>query len=672
MKKIQVPGSNHLGNFLARFKNCAKFSFNFSNFLCLMILLCLLSLSAQAVDSPLWQFKGLQIEHNVNKTQITADSVTFLPNTTVSRLSYICQDIMAIYPQHSCDQAQLSFNLDQYKIQLQGQVAYDLALPWLKINATDQAGSISLNYDSRQQQQVLQLNELALQQWLPPLLKPIRDNLTAAISGTVQYDLAQDLLMASQPMAFNNLNYEHTDDLIALGLAGTLTFNFNLDKMSLDAEINIDGGETLLKQVYINFAEFPLQLKFKINLNKSPYHVHLVAIHKQALNAEAEFTLQEDMSIKDWQLNVSVLDSDTVNRQLINSVLEIYGFTKNIADGQFSVTASGIGLEIQHIVADFINFSFTNKKRKLEVAKLNGRVDWQWQQTSKPSNLQWQSLLLSGLPVGPADMAFNLSEDKFKLYGRHDFPILDGTLVIERLDIDQFIGEQPSQVRMDAEIEPISMTLITKQLGWPEMAGQFSGQLPGLVKTGNVISFEGALNLSVFDGTVRVENLSMERLFGVAPVIAADIDMSYLDLETLTKTFDFGLITGRLSGEVGQLRITNWKVDRMDAKIYSVKTEHTEQTISQKAIENISSLGGIQGAISRTFLRFFEQFKYKKIKLSCKLHNSVCLIGGIDNTDSQFTIVEGGGLPKINIVGFAREIDWDVFVNRLLTANFEQ
>src|SRR5690554_2138240 len=660
MKKNQVSNSNLLSHFVA-----AKY------LICLITLVAAFTGLAQSLDSPLWRFQGLHVEYGSQQTVIKADSVTLLPDTTINHLSYRCLEVIAIYPSHSCEQAQLAFNLDQYKIQLLGQVAYDLSLPWLKIYAADKAASIRINYDSRQPLQVLALSNLALQQWLPPLLKPIRDNLTAAVSGTAHYDLAENTLEAAHPMAFNNFNYEHTDDLIALGLSGALTFNLNLDEMTLHAEINIDEGETLLKQVYINFAEFPLQIKLKINIFEAPYQVQITAIHNQALNAEAKFTVKQDMSVQDWQLNVAVLDSNIVNKQLINSVLEIYGFTNNRAEGQFSVAAVGYGMQIHQIVTDFLNFSFTNKKRKLEVAELNGRVDWQWQQLSKPSNLQWQSLLLSGLPVGPADMAFNLSEDKFKLYGRHDFPVLDGAIVIERLDIDQFIGEHSSQVRMDAEIEPISMTLITQQLGWPEMAGQFSGQLPGLVKSGNVIRFEGALNLSVFDGTIRVENLSMERLFGVAPVIAADIDMSYLDLEMLTKTFDFGLITGRLSGEVDALRVTNWKVDRMDAKIYSVKTEHTKQTISQKAIENISSLGGIQGAISRTFLRFFEQFKYKKIKLSCKLHNSVCLIGGIDNTARKFTIVEGGGLPKINIVGFAREIDWDIFVNRLLTANYE-
>ena len=85
----------------------------------------------------------------------------------------------------------------------------------------------------------------------------------------------------------------------------------------------------------------------------------------------------------------------------------------------------------------------------------------------------------------------------------------------------------------------------------------------------------------------------------------------------------------------------------------------------------LPTVGGIKGAISKTFLRFFDDFRYKKIKLSCKLHNSVCEIGGIKNQDNQFVIVQGGGIPKINIVGYVRSINWEEFVRRLLNANYD-
>ncbi len=142
-------------------------------------------------------------------------------------------------------------------------------------------------------------------------------------------------------------------------------------------------------------------------------------------------------------------------------------------------------------------------------------------------------------------------------------------------------------------------------------------------------------------------------------------------MSLLTETFGFGLITGKLSGVINDLRITNWKTDRLDAEVYTVKTKGIKQIISQRAIENISSLGGIKGAISKTFLRFFDDFRYKKIKLSCKLNNSVCEIGGLKNQNNQFVIVEGGGIPKINIVGFVRAINWEEFVSRLLNANYD-
>ncbi len=491
-------------------------------------------------------------------------------------------------------------------------------------------------------------------------------------SGVVAVSLDEGTFKSLDSIQFSGLDYEHSDDLIALGLSGQLDFDWHSQQDSLTANIKIDQGEALLKQVYVNFSEFPLVLSFDIDMRNPMYSVRWQLAHQSVFEAAGELTIGDDFNIGHWQGHINIKDSTLFNQHITNSVLEIYGFNQNQAAGGFVVSASGHGQQVDHVTASFRDFSFTNQKRKLAVGGLNGQVDWQWQQTSQPSELSWQSLILSGLPVSAATMKFNLSEDDFRLYGHHAFPVFDGALVIQRLTVLDFFAEEPAQLKMDAEIEPISLRPVTQALGWPELAGQISGQLPGMVKSGHVIAFDGTLHLSVFDGSIRFDNLSMERLFGVAPVIAADVDIHLLDLAMLTQTYDFGLITGRLSGKIDQLRITNWKVDRMDATIYSVKTKNSQQTISQRAIENISAIGGIKGAISRTFLRFFEKFKYKKLKLSCKLHNSVCQIGGIDNQDGRFTIVEGGGLPKINIVGFAREIAWDIFISRLLNARYDQ
>jgi len=640
---------------------------------CLMVFALLglfFSVHLQA-QTPQYRLNGLHIEQRQQTTNISIEKLFVAPDIQIDQIQYQCRGSVGVYPIHSCLDAELAFDLQQNRLQLSGRVNYDAVEQLLKINAVDKDKTMVFNYDSARQRQDIKLTDWPIKKWLPPLFKPIKDNLTALANGSIGVTLNQGLVKSINAVKFSGLDYEHSDDLIALGLAGQVDFNWYNQQQTVTAELSVNQGEALLKQVYVNFSEFPLQLTLKIDMSDQRYAVNWSLAHDTVFEASGKMSLTEDFEIEEWQGRVDISDSTLFNKHITNSVLEIYGFNQNQAAGGFLLSASGHGNRIEHVTANFKDFSFTNQKRKLAVSGLQGEVDWQWHQISQPSHLNWQSMVLSGLPINQAHLNFNLSEDDFSLYGRHQFPVFDGALLIQRLTVDNFMAEEPAAVKMDAEIEPISLLPISQALDWPKLAGQISGQLPGMVKTGNVIEFDGTLHLTVFDGSIRVENLSMERLFGVAPVIAADVDINLLDLALITQTYDFGLITGRLSGKVNHLRITNWKVDRMDASIYSVKTDNSEQTISQKAVENISAIGGLKGAISRTFLRFFEQFKYKNIKLSCKLHNSVCQIGGIDNQDGRFTIVEGGGLPKINIVGYAREIDWDEFVNRLLNASYD-
>lgn len=622
-------------------------------------------------EEPQYRLKGLQLLQQQSSTILDIKQLYMAPDIQINDIRYRCHHTVDVYPLHHCQQADLRFHLQQNQLQLSGRVDYDVLNNVLKVNAVDQDKTMVFNYDSARQRQRIELTDWPIKKWLPPLLTSIKDNLSAQANGVVAVDLDDGAVKSLEGIQFSGLDYEHSDDLIALGLSGRIDFDWLSRQQTVSARVRINQGEALLKQVYVNFSEFPLVLDLKVDSRDSDYVIQWQLDNETAFEATGEMILSEDFNMGDWQGRLEITDSTLFNKHITNSVLEIYGFNKNQAAGGFEVNASGHGPRVAHMTADFKDFSFTNQKRKLAIAGLNGKVDWQWHQTSQPSSLSWHSLVLSGLPIQAADLRFNISEDELSLYGRHVLPIFDGALVIQRLTVDGFMAEEPAAVKMDAEIEPISLLPISQALNWPQLAGQISGQLPGMVKSGHVIAFDGTLHLSVFDGSIRFQNLSMERLFGVAPVIAADVDINLLDLALLTQTYDFGLITGRLSGFIDHLRITNWKVDRMDATVYSVKTENSDQTISQKAIENISAIGGIKGAISRTFLRFFEEFKYKKIKLSCKLHNSVCQIGGIDNQDGRFTIVEGGGLPKINIVGYARQIAWDVFISRLLNASYD-
>jgi len=86
-----------------------------------------------------------------------------------------------------------------------------------------------------------------------------------------------------------------------------------------------------------------------------------------------------------------------------------------------------------------------------------------------------------------------------------------------------------------------------------------------------------------------------------------------LDLGVLTNTYSFGAIEGRLDGDIKELELQNWKPVRFDAKLQNSPGNYPKK-ISQRAVENISALGGggAAAAIQRSFLRFFKQFNYGK------------------------------------------------------------
>ena len=84
-------------------------------------------------------------------------------------------------------------------------------------------------------------------------------------------------------------------------------------------------------------------------------------------------------------------------------------------------------------------------------------------------------------------------------------------------------------------------------------------------------------------------------------------------------------------------------------------------------MQNISALGGAgaAAAIQRSVLRFFEEFGYSKLGLSCVLREGICQMGGIEEDRSGYVIVKGGGIPAINILGYNRRVDWNQLVTRL-------
>ena len=389
-----------------------------------------------------------------------------------------------------------------------------------------------------------------------------------------------------------------------------------------------------------------------------------------ALSAEGSVALTSDPRVEYLKIRSQPVELDRVYRKYFQPVLSDEFFeTLSLHGGarfEFEQeSVSTLKLELSDLTIRQGGADDSGGEN-FRVSGLEGNLIWSSDDSVPQSTLLWRDgEFLQSIKIGAGQTLLKLSGGGVKLDAPLSLPLLDGALQVERFSIKQTASGP--RVDFQGYITPISMKLISEALGWPPLAGQLSAMIPGISYEGGLLKLLGMTLVRAFDGTILLKNLQLDDLFGPLPVLHADVELKALDLETLTSTFSFGKITGRLAGRVNGLRLEQWQPVAFEARFATPENDPGSHRISQKAVDNISNLGGvgISGALSRSFLRFFEEFGYEKLGISCRLEKGVCEMGGIESADQGYYLVKGGGLPRIDIVGFNRKTDWSVLLERL-------
>lgn len=293
---------------------------------------------------------------------------------------------------------------------------------------------------------------------------------------------------------------------------------------------------------------------------------------------------------------------------------------------------------------------------------VNAAIPWQANAETQ-ANIRWVSGELLKVPLGATQLAMVMRGLDVSLPAA-TLPILDGKLSLR--DFHLHYENDAWHWSFAGNLAPISMQPLSVALGLPEMHGALSGMIPQVRYADGTMKVDGALLFRIFDGTIVANQLQLVDAFGRAPRLSGNLDMRELDLDLLTRTFSFGNVQGKLDVSVNNLELANWQPVRFDAKVASSPGSYRKK-ISQKAVENISSLGGsgATAALQRSFLRVFESFGYKQIGLSCVLRKGVCLMDGVASSKDGYVIVQGGGIPAITVMGYNRTVGWDELLARL-------
>jgi hypothetical protein len=301
-------------------------------------------------------------------------------------------------------------------------------------------------------------------------------------------------------------------------------------------------------------------------------------------------------------------------------------------------------------------------EKRFALHGINADIPWH-AQMQNVARVAFSDGELMGLPLGATEWQIQMRGQDFIL-PTATLPILDGKLEVS--DFHMHNVNDVWQWNFSSTLTSISMQKLSAALHWPEMHGSLSGSIPKVSYQDKSLKVDGTLLFRVFDGTVLANNLELFDPFGRAPRLSGSLDMRELDLDLLTRTFSFGNIQGRIDLGVNNLELVSWLPVRFDAKLASSPGKYRKR-ISQKAVENISSLGGAGGvaALQRSFLRIFENFGYDRIGLSCVLHNDICTMAGVEDNGNAYTIVKGGGIPAITVIGYNRKVGWSELLNRL-------
>lgn len=385
------------------------------------------------------------------------------------------------------------------------------------------------------------------------------------------------------------------------------------------------------------------------------------------LNGSATLNLTNKPAIKSAQLNLNALDLKQLT-SLYNSPFWVGTAFENVTlAGQLQAKLSLSAQVLTALQLDFQHVALLDPKQRFGVTEAKGLINWDKQlDFNQPATLQWQQLQVYALPLGKAKFDLNVLSDAVELLKPVRIDFLGGDFNVKQFSW-QARPQQNPELHFAGDLQKVSLTQLTKALDWTTLTGNISGEIPGISYQNNRLDLDGALAVKVFDGEITIKKLAVANLLSAVPKFYGDIGIERLNLNQLTGKFKFGSIDGLLSGFVQDLYLENWHPVSFYAWLGTPEGDNTKHRISQKAVDNITKIGG-NGAtdlISRSVLGVFDAFGYEQLGLGCYLNAGVCQLMGVEPAKNGYYMVKGGGLPRIDVIGYNPRVDWDVLMQRL-------
>ena len=501
-----------------------------------------------------------------------------------------------------------------------------------------------------------------------------------SLDGAIDIDApVRGPLRVRTDLALSGVGVETPDgSLAASGLGGRLRLDFRSQgaRESVDLDFRARGGELLFDRFYAKLPASEVQLQVLMQRDGDrPWR--LPRIHWRdpgALELEGEGLLDAQAAPRELQLRMALPNLALARDRYLSGFLAPAGFPDLVLSGAAAGNLRISGGLPTSLDARLSGINAVDPKARFTLAGFGGELRWNAAADEQASELRWDSGALYGIGLGAARFAFASSNRELRLSRPSVIEALGGRLKLEALRWQAPQGDAGARFQFGLGVEELDLASLSQRLGWPPFTGTISGRIPSARFADDRLDIDGGLQMSVFGGSVALRELAMERPFGSAPTLTGNVAIEDVDLEQITKVTGFGTITGRLDGRITDLRLLNWSPVAFDARLQTDGEWKGKRRISQRAVKDISDVGGsgIAGGLQAKALAFFDDFGYERIGMACKLRDNICTMDGVAPAGDGYVIVAGAGLPRIQVVGFRRQVDWPTLVARLEAATSGQ
>lgn len=479
---------------------------------------------------------------------------------------------------------------------------------------------------------------------------------------------------------------------LTLGKAGLETRDASTVVDNLDARFTLDyrsgrqqqiklagdlRGEALFGQTYLALTErrVPFVLEAESTAAGTWRLPRIEWQDADALRASGRLALNADAGIDQIEMRFDSRRMDALSASYLSGALGQLGLADVALSGALHGEVAMRSGQLQAFNARFEQVDLRDPRARFGLQGLHGELAFSADQ-AVDSVLHWRQADVFGMHFEAAEWRFASRDGVLGLQRPARLLVFGGEMAVHDLRLHP-LGERGARVEFGLDLDGIDVGQMAKALDLPEFRGELSGEIPRVTYADDVLDFDGGLSIGFFEGAMQITQLRMERPFGTAPTLSADLDFNDLDLLRLTEVFGFGSITGKLDGHVHDLRLVDWQPVRFDAVLRTDRKRGVRQRISQRAVQNISSVGdaSFMSTLQGQLIGFFDDFGYRRIGIRCRLENEVCLMDGLEaentprSASSSFTIVEGAGLPRLNVIGHNRRVDWPTFLERLKAAS---